>query len=202
MMVSGQSAAIEAVEEIPYQEVTQSSGGGGGVASAITSTQFKNVGIKLKVNTLLVDANNILIAVEAEQNVETGQSRAGIPIVDTRKAQSSLLLKDGQIIILGGLRRQEKTKQIDQIPIISSLPIIGELFKSTETVLNNSELVVFLSPHIYKGEATPDDAMNKYNEISNRPLLSLPNSKAKQTNGNANGELKTILSSLEKSLSR
>jgi len=203
MVVSGQSAYIEAIEELPYTEVTDTAGGG---ASALTSTRFKNVGVKLGVSATLTDGNDILLTVEAEQNVQTASTSTstttGVPVVDTRKAKTSLLLADGKVIILGGLRRQEKTKQVYQIPIISSLPVIGELFKSTKTVLNNSELVVFLSPHIYKGEATPDDAMKKYDEISNRPLLLLPNGKAKQTNGNANGELKTILSSLEKSLSR
>jgi type II secretory pathway component GspD/PulD (secretin) len=202
MMVSGQSAAIEAVEEIPYQEITQSTGGGGGTASAITSTQFKNVGVKMKVSTLLTGENNILLNVEAEQNVETGESVAGVPIVDTRKAQSNLLLKDGQVVIFGGLRRQEKTKTVKQVPIIGDIPLLGLLFKSTNDVIKNSELVVFLSPHVYKGEAVPDDAMKKYNEISNRPLLTLPKGKAMRTDTNVGEELKTILASLEKSLSK
>jgi type II secretory pathway component GspD/PulD (secretin) len=173
MMVSGGSANIEAIEELPYQEITQSTGGGGG-AAAITSTQFKEVGIKMKVDALLVEDNNILLSVDAEQNVKTSENTAAVPIVDTRKARSSLLLKDGQIVIFGGLRRQEKTKETTQIPILGDIPLVGLLFRNTDTVVRNSELVVFLSPHIDRGEAIPADVMAKHDEITRKPLLKLP----------------------------
>jgi type IV pilus assembly protein PilQ len=173
MMVSGESATIQAVEELPYQEVTQTSGGGGG-SSAITSTQFKNVGVTMKVSTILVDENNILLNVEAEQNVKTSVSNSGVPVVDTRRAQSNLLLKNGQVVILGGLRRQEKTKEVKQVPFIGDIPLLGLLFKSTEIVTKNSELVIFLSPHVYTGEAIAAAEMAKHDEITKRPLLKLP----------------------------
>jgi type II secretory pathway component GspD/PulD (secretin) len=174
MTVSGQSANIEAVEELPYTEVVDTSQGGAG---ALTSTEFKNVGVTLEVTATLVDANNILLTVDAEQNVTTGESDTEVPIVDTRKAHTTLLLEDGQVVVMGGLRRQEKTKKINQIPILGDLPIIGELFKSTNTVVKNSELIVFLSPHIYKAEAIGAEAMAKFEEIKDRPMLSLPNDK-------------------------
>jgi len=173
MMVSGQTGYVEAIEELPYTEITDSAAGG---MNALTSTEFKPVGVKLTVSATLTEDSSIFLTVEAEQNVATGTSNTEVPIIDTRKAKTSLLLQDGQVVILGGLRRQEKTKEVDQIPIIGDLPIIGGLFKSTNTVVKNSELVVFLSPHVYKGEAIPDDKKAKYDEITDRPMLSLPDS--------------------------
>lgn len=178
-MVSGQSANIRAVEEIPYTEVTGTAQGG---SNALTSTQFKNVGVNLQVTATITDDNDIFLTVDTEQNVKTGESTKGVPVVDTRKANTSLLLKDSQIVVMGGLRRQEKTKGIDQIPILGDLPIVGELFKNTNTVINNSELIVLLSPHIYKDEAVPEEAMNKYNELKNRAMLTLPNNNKKAGN--------------------
>jgi len=175
MMVSGQSATIQAVEEIPYQEQSETSGGG-----SMTSTEFKNVGVSLLVTATITDGNDIFLKVDTEQNVKTGESISGVPVVDTRKANTSLLLRDGQIVVLGGLRRQEKIKEVDQIPILGDLPIIGELFKNTQTVINNSELIVLLSPHIYKGEPVPDGVMAKYNEIKDRPVLSIPDEREKE----------------------
>jgi len=174
MMVSGQSASIQAVEELPYTEVMDTAAGG---AAAITTTKFKNVGIQLDVEATLTDNGDIFLTVDAEQNVATGQSDTEVPIVDTRKANTSLLLTDGQVVIFGGLRRQEKTKEVDQIPILGDLPIIGGLFKSTNTIVKNSELIVFISPHVFRGEAIPDDAKSKYDEIRDRPMLSLPKGK-------------------------
>jgi type II secretory pathway component GspD/PulD (secretin) len=170
MLVSGEFASIEAVEELPYTEVRDTAAGGAG---ALTSTEFKLVGIHLNVNATLTDSNDIFLMVETEQNVAAGQSDTEVPIVDTRKAKSSLLLKDGQVVVFGGLRRQEKTKEVDQIPILGDLPIIGALFKNTNTIVKNSELIVFLSPHIYKGEPIPEDAMGKFREIKDRPMPSL-----------------------------
>ncbi len=169
MMVSGQTANISAVEEIPYTEVSDTSEGG-----SMTSTEFKNVGVNLQVTATITDGNDIFLIVETEQNVKTSESSTGVPVVDTRKANTALLLRDGQIVIIGGLRRQEKTIEVDQIPILGDLPIIGNLFKNTNTVVYNSELIVLLSPHIYNDEPVPADVMKRYNEIKNKPALSLP----------------------------
>ena len=175
MVVSGQTASIEAIEEIPYREQTDTSQGGAG---ALTSTQFKNVGVKLNVGATLTDDRFILLNVETEQNVQTATSVVsgvtGTPIVDTRKIQSSLLLNDGQILVIGGLRRKETQKQTNQLPILGDIPVIGLAFKSTDTIQNSSELLVILSPHIYNGERPADAEMKKYNEITQRPLLAIP----------------------------
>jgi len=177
MMVSGQSANIQAVEEIPYEQVSDTAEGGLG---ALTSTEFKEVGINLQVTATITDDNDIFLTVDTEQNVKTSESVGGVPVIDTRRANTSLLLSDGQLVVMGGLRRQEKTKEVDQIPILGDLPIVGELFKSTNIVINNSELIILLSPHLYKGEPITDQAMVKYNEIKNRPILSIPDEKEKK----------------------
>ncbi|MDD5134258.1 MAG: hypothetical protein PHP01_02450 [Phycisphaerae bacterium] len=176
MVVSGKEATIEAVEEIPYSEQSDTSSGG-----SLTSTQFKNVGVKLGVGATLTDDRLILLNINTEQNVQTGTSvvtggdgASGVPVVDTRKVQSSLLLDDGQILVIGGLRRKETQKRTNQLPILGDLPVVGFAFKSTDTVQNNSELLVLLSPHIYKGEKPSNAEMDKYNEITKRPLLTIP----------------------------
>ena len=178
MVLSGQSATIKAVEEVPYEEISDTSMGG---AAALTSTKFKDVGVNLQVTATVTDGNSIFLTVDTKQNVKTSESRNGVPVVDTRQAQTSLLLNDGQIVAIGGLRRRENTKKVDQIPILGDLPIIGALFKSTITVTSNSELVVLLSPHIYKGEPIPSAAMAKYSEIKNRPELAIPHKREEQS---------------------
>jgi type IV pilus assembly protein PilQ len=187
MVVSGQVASIEAVEELPYTEVMDTAAGG---ASALTSTEFKLVGVQLHVGATLTDTNDIFLMVDATQNVATGESDTEIPIVDTRKAKTSLLLQDGQVVVLGGLRRQERIKIVDQIPFLGDLPIIGELFKSTSTGVKNSELIVFLSPHIYKGEPISEDEIKKYEEITAGPLLS--------QDGDSNSTKQMLLENIKK----
>jgi len=169
MVVSGKTASIEAVRELPYNEIVDTSMGG-----SMSSTQFKKVGVSLDVTATLTEDNLIFLTVDSEQNVTVGESLTNVPIIDTRNTRSELLLKDGQLVIMGGLRRKERTKQSNQIPILGDIPLIGLLFKYTNTVVTNTELIVFLSPHIYKeGEPIPEDAMEKYREIKDRPMPSL-----------------------------
>jgi len=171
MVVSGKTASIEAVRELPYNEITDTAAGGIG---ALTSTQFKKVGVTLNVTATLTEEDLIFLNVNSEQNVVVGESITEVPIIDTRNTKSEVLLKDGQVVIIGGLRRKEFTKQVNQIPILGDLPLIGFLFKYTNTVVNNTELIVFLSPHIYtEGEPIPEDAMEKFREIKARPMPSL-----------------------------
>jgi type II secretory pathway component GspD/PulD (secretin) len=169
MVVSGKTASIEAVRELPYNEIVNTSQGG-----SMSSTQFKKVGVTLNVTATLTEEDLIFLNVNSEQNVTIGESVTNVPIIDTRNTQSEVLLKDGQVVIIGGLRRKEITKQTNQIPILGDIPLIGLLFKYTNTVVYNTELIVFLSPHIYKeGEPIPEDAMEKFWEIKERPMPSL-----------------------------
>jgi type II secretory pathway component GspD/PulD (secretin) len=173
LVVSGETASIKAVEEVPYSEQSQTSEGG-----SLTSTQFKNVGITLNVGATLTDDKFILLKVETEQSIQTGTSVvagvSGTPIIDTRNVQSALLLEDGQILVIGGLRRKTTQKQTNQLPLLGDLPIIGLAFKATDTTENSSELLVLLSPHIYKGEKPGEIEMERFNEITQRPLLTIP----------------------------
>jgi|GEM_PF-513584 len=169
MMVSGQSAKIEAAQEIPYQELTQTSGGGN-----INSTQFKPVGVTLEVTATLTADGEIFLKVDTQQSVKTGVSVAGVPVVDKRSETTSLLLKDGQIVVMGGLRRQEKNKQVTHVPLVGDLPVVGNLFKSTTNSVTNAELVVLLSPHVYKGQAVPAEVMAKVNQAKEESVLTPP----------------------------
>jgi len=169
MVVSGEKALIKAVDEIPYNEIIQTSGGG-----LLSSTSFKDVGITLEVTATLTDDNEIFLKVNSEQKVATGESDTGVPIVDERITNTSLLLEDGQVVVIGGLRRKETTESVDQIPLLGDLPVIGFLFRSTRVVENSSELVVFLSPHIYKGEPLTEEEMSRFSELRDRPPLKMP----------------------------
>jgi type II secretory pathway component GspD/PulD (secretin) len=173
MVVSGQKAEIRTIEEIPYQQITQSTSGGGG-ASAITSTEFKDVGVTMEVKATVTDESKILLVVKPEQSVSTGVSIGGVPVIDKRGASTTLLMDDGQVVVMGGLRRQETTHVKEQVPLLGDLPLIGFIFSNDRTVVDNTELLVLLSPHIYKGEPVPAEAMAKFNQMKNNSLITMP----------------------------
>jgi len=171
LVVSGQEASIKTIEEIPYEEVSDTADGG---ANALTSTKFKEVGVTLKVKATLTDKRKILMTVEPEQSVKTGESIGEVPVVDTRGAKTSLLMEDGQVVIMGGLRRKETRLTTYKVPLLGDLPLIGFLFANNKEEVNHSELIVLISPHIHKGEPVSEEVAEKFNELKERPMLSLP----------------------------
>ncbi len=176
LVVSGQSAQIKTVEEIPYQERFQTTAGGGG-SNAIASIQFKEVGVTLDVKATLTDEGKILMEIKPSQSVQTGKAsndELSAPVVDTRSAESTLLLEDGQVVVMGGLRRKETRIQKEQVPLLGDIPILGFFFSSNNVEVYNSELLVFISPHIYRDEPLTNEQLSRYNELRNKPLLSLP----------------------------
>jgi type IV pilus assembly protein PilQ len=173
MVVSGQKAEIKTVQEIPYQELTQTPSGGGG-SGAITSTEFKEVGVTMEVKATVTDEGKILLMVKPSQSVSTGTSVGGVPVVDTREASTTLLMDDGQVVVMGGLRRQETRKIKYQVPLLGDLPLIGLLFSDNRTIVENSELLVLLSPHVYKGEPVPAAAMAKFSQMRDKTLITQP----------------------------
>ncbi len=170
MVVSGESAFIETIEEIPYELLTDT-----GAGDPISTTEFKEVGIKLQVAAIITDDDEILLTIQPEQSVNTGVFGVdNVPIIDTRRAETTLLLRDGQVVIMGGLRSKETTRQATQIPFFGDLPIIGALFRSKKAITKHSELLVFLSPHIYDNQPPTEDQMRKFNELRDQPMLKIP----------------------------
>jgi type II secretory pathway component GspD/PulD (secretin) len=178
LVASGQDALIQTVEEIPYIELTQSTGGAAN--NAISSTAFKEAGVTLKVKATVANDQNdqkILMTIEPEQSINTGVTgltNTTVPIVDKRKAKTTLIMEDGQVLIMGGLRKKEIRLTKNQIPLLGDIPLVGFLFSYDKRDVQNSELIVLISPHINKGEPVPEDAMKKFNELREKPLLSLP----------------------------
>jgi type IV pilus assembly protein PilQ len=84
------------------------------------------------------------------------------PVVDTRKADTTLLIKNGMTVVLGGMRKKNVTKQINKIPVLGDIPVAGNLFKfkSEETVL--SEIVVFITPWIIEEPIMTSDEQKAY----------------------------------------
>jgi type II secretory pathway component GspD/PulD (secretin) len=187
MVVSGQKAEIKTIEEIPYQQITQSTSGGGG-ASAITSTEFKDVGVTMEVKATVTNESKILLDVKPEQSVSTGMSIGGVPVIDKRGASTTLLMDDGQVAVMGGLRRQETSHIKEQVPLLGDLPLIGFIFSNDKTVVDNSELLVLLSPHIYKDEPVSAEAMARFNQMKNNSLITMPKEPKSKKSSKKQGE--------------
>ena len=179
LVVSGQEALIKTTEEIPYTELNESIGGGGGgeTGLGVSTTKFKEAGITLRVTATLTDEQKILIAIDAEQSINAGTEQSinsTVPVVDKRNAKTTLLMSDGQVVVMGGMRKKESTLTTSKVPLLGDLPFVGFLFSNDKTEVKNSELLVFISPHIYTDGPLSDEEMEKFNELRDVPMLRIP----------------------------
>lgn len=141
------AAQIEITEQVPYTFTATASGGG-----TVTSTQFKDTGIKLYVTPHITKDEIISLSVKGEQSfVAAYVGSTNEPSIDSRKVETNFMLKDGETVIIGGLKKKDNTTTIDKVPILGDIPFIGKIFFSKivkEAV--DTELIIFITPHIIK----------------------------------------------------
>lgn len=103
----------------------------------------------------------IIMTIKPEQSAQIDTfiiENSETPVIELRKTSTTLCVKDGQTIIIGGLRERQPSVQESKIPILGDIPLIGVLFRKVYTDLIESELGVFITPHIYTdGELSADE---------------------------------------------
>lgn len=144
---AGSEASIITGEEVPIQSATVVSG------SVSTTTQFKRVGIKLRVIPLQIAGDTVKVEINPEVSTVTGFTAAGPsgvsnPIVAIRNVRSTLALKDGEIVTIGGLLRSEDREVTRKVPVLGDIPGLGLLFQSKRVQHVKTQLVFFLKIHI------------------------------------------------------
>ena len=121
---------------------------------------FIDVGIQLAVTPIINDKGYITMKIKPEISsvVDSYTTPTGniIPIIDTSTAETTVVVKDGSTIIIGGLRREDKTTTHQGIPFLCDVPLIGELFKSRNDDLESTELLILITPTMTRPTASND----------------------------------------------
>lgn len=138
-------ATVTQGEEVPYLEVN-------GVNSTVSSTAFKDATLELQVTPHITPDRKVRLLINAKQdtvsstNYTVGSSQE--PGIDTRKIQTELLVSDGNVVVIGGVINNQSTYNNSSTPGLSSIPILGRLFKTEATDDKKNELLIFISPKI------------------------------------------------------
>ncbi|HZI46535.1 MAG TPA: type II and III secretion system protein family protein [Pyrinomonadaceae bacterium] len=149
--MDGQVASFLAGGEFPIP-IIQSGGGGGGNSVTI---QFKEYGVRLNFKPTIIDEDHIRLELEPEVSTidfANGVRFQGfvVPALRTRRAHTGVELKDGQSFALAGLLDNSETRQMSKVPVVGDIPIIGNLFKSTQFQKNETELVFIVTADLVK----------------------------------------------------
>ncbi|MBV6458125.1 MAG: hypothetical protein HONBIEJF_01248 [Fimbriimonadaceae bacterium] len=130
---------------------------------------FEDVGIVLTVTPRITAGGYVTMDVSQTANDLQGFTSFNAPIVNQRQADTTVAVKDGETIILGGIIRSTVSSTVKKIPILGDLPLLGQIFRSTDRTNQKTELLVFLTPRVVKN---PEDAAKMTEE--QRTRLSKP----------------------------
>jgi type II secretory pathway component GspD/PulD (secretin) len=166
-VINGESAKIHVGRTEAYVTTTVSSGGT--IATTAAQVTFLDVGVMLTVTPIINDEGFITIKVAPE--ISTVESylkykiavdvENEVPIVARTTADTTVKIKDGTTVIIGGLRKDEKIKTVNKVPLLGDIPVLRWAFRNDVEKLEKTEVVVFLTPHIITGDQDVVDTDKK-----------------------------------------
>jgi type IV pilus assembly protein PilQ len=131
-------AVIEQGEEIPYQVAT---------SSGATSIQFKKASLKLEVTPQVTPEGNVILDVDVAKDSRGDLTSAG-PAINTKHVKTQVLVENGGTVVIGGIFTQTDRDDINKVPLLGDVPVVGNLFKNTVRSSAKTELLIFLTPKV------------------------------------------------------
>ena len=147
----------------------QASGGGTLFAQTI---QRRETGVIMQVTPLINDSGNVTLEISQEVSQVGALGPLG-PVIGQSAVTSTVVIRDGQTIVLGGFIRESNDLVRNRIPLLGRIPVLGGLFGSTSTTKNRTELVILITPHVIRNFEEADHATeelrDKLREIKKMP---------------------------------
>ncbi|MEJ2766444.1 type II secretion system secretin GspD [Photobacterium sp. MCCC 1A19761] len=168
VMDNGEASFIVG-EEVPVVTGSTSSSNND---NPFQTVERKEVGIKLNVTPQINEGDSVQLKIEQEVSNVLGADGAVDVRFSKRQLTTSVLVQDGQMIALGGLIQEQVDESEQKIPLLGDIPILGHLFKSTNTTKAKTNLMVFIKPTIIRDGVTADGiTQRKYNYIRAEQLF-------------------------------
>src|SRR5882724_8684265 len=143
--LNNRPAQIESGSQIPVQTTQAASG------TAVVTTTFVSVPLRLSITPQITDAGTVILRVTIENNtINTGIAVGGVPGIDSQRMQTEVLVPDGGTTVMGGVLADTEGDTLQRTPGLASIPLFGNLFKRKLVTRQNSEILFFITPHIYR----------------------------------------------------
>lgn len=173
MVQSGQNATINVGSRVPtLSSNTLSPVQTGGNSSLIQQIQYLSTGVMMKIQPVVHSGDqvsiNLDISVSSAQPTTT--SKIDSPTISEREASTTLSLKDGGSVLLGGLMTTNNSKGNNRVPLLGDIPIIGQLFRSNSNNRTHTELMILIVPYIVSGNNQAEAVTKEFmQELNLRP---------------------------------
>ncbi|MBT8099401.1 MAG: type II secretion system protein GspD, partial [Gammaproteobacteria bacterium] len=174
LTTDNEEASLNIGQEVPFVSgsFANSGGGTGGSVNPFTTVQRESVGVKLTITPQINEGNSLLLEISQEiSSIASSSSGAVDLITNQRIIETTVIVDDGNIIVLGGLIEDTLRESDQRVPVLGSIPILGNLFRSRDTEKVKTNLLVFIRPQILRDAASAAMHTNeKYNYIRNIQL--------------------------------
>ena len=139
-------ASIKQGVQIPYQEAS---------SSGATSVSFKDAVLELTVTPAITPDDRVIMDLTVKKdNPDFSRAVLGVPPIDTRELNTSVLVDNGETVVLGGVFERTKSNTTERVPFFGDLPYVGFAFKQNQVQDANQELLIFVTPRILKDTLT------------------------------------------------
>lgn len=129
--------------------------------------------VLLEITPWVSSSGEVTAEIHPEFNTPVGNLNADVPpTINSRVLDSTVRLKDGETIILGGLIQESEVENLNKVPILGDIPLLGRLFRNKYTSMDKSELVIFITPHVFYGDG---DDNYRWNQLRDDLDLSIDN---------------------------
>jgi general secretion pathway protein D len=150
-------ASLSVGQSIPFQTQSLGSLTTTATTSLLSSYQRQDVALKLELTPHLNDSESIRLELDGEiSDVPEGQSttQPGGPTTDKRTIKTSVVVNDGETIVLGGLQKEAESESVEKVPGLGDIPILGRLFQHKAKQRTRQDLLIAITPFVIRG---PDD---------------------------------------------
>jgi hypothetical protein len=141
--VSGRTATIRAGDTL---SILTTAGGSAGTVATTQVVNF-NTGVTLDITPIVNTGDVISVTLHPVVNSLAGVSN-GVPQVSTRDTLTTVSLRDNQTLVIGGLIQETTTRQVNKLPLLGDIPVIGRLFQNIQTNNSRNELIIVVTPHV------------------------------------------------------
>jgi general secretion pathway protein D len=163
---NNQEARILVGAERPFVQVSRSLPTDAAIRDQVI--QYRDVGTSLTILPTINPDGYVNLQIAQEVSNATSETQFGAPVISTREASTHLLAKDGQTVVIGGLVDHQRDHSRSGIPVLKDIPLVGALFGTTRIDNINSELFIFLTPHVIRSD---EDADALRNDVEHRDGL-------------------------------
>jgi general secretion pathway protein D len=162
-----EEASLNVGQEVPFVTGSYSNTGGAGGINPFQTVTRQQVGVKLVITPQINDGDSLLLKISQEiSNIASSSEGAVDLVTNQRIIETTVIVEDGAILVLGGLLEDVLRESDQRVPILGSIPVLGALFRSRSTDKVKTNLMVFIRPKILRNSsqmAFETDA--KYNSI-------------------------------------